>query len=290
MKYPREIQGRRSACSSVPEASLQQNPREKAKQGERGAGSSLAVGRCDSGRRRQWSRADRGADTATRTLGSLIIGVPGGSLFPPSFILFVPFYTRILFLSLLGGQLRCRTRCRWTWWRWLKWLPCWKGWRPGWRWLAAPRWCLLPRPLVPARGPETGLAAEACREGKGHTGNIVSSVPSSAPLKPGGWRLSLRPGLLNRVRLGAPRRAGSAAAPGRVLQLPHPSSESLLGSRSPQSSGRWTRRVIPGCWPALRDLHSWQDKWGVGDKDKVGSGPGGPLPGACASAAWLARS
>lgn len=103
MKYPREIQAGAQRAVQVPEASLQQNPWEKAKQEERGAGSSLAVGPCSRGRGRQWRRAGHRADTATRARGSLIpsswppgfesAGFAWSFIFPPSFILLFSFCT-----------------------------------------------------------------------------------------------------------------------------------------------------------------------------------------------------
>lgn len=125
MKYPREIQAGAQRAVQVPEASLQQNPWGKAKQEERGAGSGLTVGPCSRGR----GGASGAARATGRTLqpelelagpssrapghlASKALGLLGLSSFlPPSFC-FSRFVHRILFLSVLGGQLRCRTRCR----------------------------------------------------------------------------------------------------------------------------------------------------------------------------------
>lgn len=121
----------------------------------------------------------------TRARGSLVTWLLWRwicrSLIFPSFILFFSFLHWNLLLSILDGQLRCRTRCRWTWWRWLKWPPCWIDWRPGWRRHRAPLMCRRPPPVVPARNPVTGPAAGVYGEEREHGSQLVTQPPVARP-------------------------------------------------------------------------------------------------------------
>lgn len=77
---------------------MQQNPWEKAKQGEREAGSGLTAALVVAAGGRQWNGSGRGADTATRARGSLATWirkrwVAWSLVLPLSFILFVSFFT-----------------------------------------------------------------------------------------------------------------------------------------------------------------------------------------------------
>lgn len=137
---------------------------------------------------RQWSQAGRGVarETATRARGSLVTWllwrwICRSLIFFPSFILFFSFLHWNLLLSILDGQLRCRTRCRWTWWRWLKWPPCWIDWRPGWWRRPAPLACRRPPPVVPARNPVTGPAAGVYGEEREHGSQLVTQPPVARP-------------------------------------------------------------------------------------------------------------